>query len=373
MSYPVESESRSRSEQRVGAGQSAACPVMGSSEIRDLRQGHRGLSIPLATERLLDVKGLKTYFRTDQGVSRAVDDVTFHLDRGEVLGMVGESGCGKSVTALTIMRLLPEPPAFVAGGQILLGNRNLLEVSPNEMRKTRGGEVAMIFQEPMTSLNPVFTVGYQIMEGYRAHTGVSRREARARAVDLMKMVGISAADRRLDDYPHQFSGGMRQRIVIAMALVCNPRLLIADEPTTALDVTIQAQILDLMNRLRTELTMSVLLITHDLAVVAETARRVIVMYAGRIVESAPVAKLFDSPLHPYTQGLLNSVPRVDRRVDRLPSIEGTVPSLFRLPLGCAFHDRCLHRFDPCRSLVPPLRALPGAPDRLVACHLHIGA
>jgi oligopeptide/dipeptide ABC transporter ATP-binding protein len=329
---------------------------------------------------LLAVRDLKTYFESEDGVGKAVDGVSFALERGEVLGMVGESGCGKSVTSLSIMRLVPEPPGRCEGGEIVFDGRDLLRLHESEMRRVRGRHIAMIFQEPMTSLNPVFTVGDQVGEGYMLHMGAGRKAARDRACELMERVGIPAARRRVDDYPHQFSGGMRQRIMIAMALACDPRLLIADEPTTALDVTIQAQILELLNRLREELSMAILLITHDLAVIAETAHRVVVMYAGKIVEEASVRDLFASPMHPYTRGLMGSIPRLDETRDRLISIDGVVPSPFGLPGGCRFYNRCSDRMDVCRAVEPPLASPEGAPTpaaqavtHRVACHLYPAA
>ncbi|MBI4859624.1 MAG: ABC transporter ATP-binding protein [Candidatus Riflebacteria bacterium] len=322
---------------------------------------------------LLEVKHLRTCFWSAEGEGQAVDDVSFTIQVGEVLGMVGESGCGKSVTSLSIMRLIPEPPGKIAGGEILFDGRDLLRLSAEEMRRVRGRQISMIFQEPMTSLNPVFTVGYQIMEGYMLHTGATRGQALDRALELMKLVGIPSPERRVDDYPHQFSGGMRQRIMIAMALSCDPRLVIADEPTTALDVTIQAQILELMNRLRTQLGMAILLITHDLAVIAETAHRVVVMYAGKIVEEAAVEDLFHSPLHPYTQGLMGSIPRLVRRGDRLVSIDGMVPSPFRLPAGCRFFNRCKRRMERCERSMPPFFEVPPGSGHRAACFLHEGA
>src|SRR5437867_663683 len=295
-------------------------------------------------ERLLEVKGLKTYFFTDEGVVRAVDGIDFHINRGETLGIVGESGSGKSVTALSIMRLIPTPPGRIVAGTINYNGRNLLELTPREMRKIRGKEISMIFQEPMTSLNPVFTVGEQIAEALRLHEGLGRRDAMNRAIEMLRLVHIPNADRRVKEYPHQLSGGMRQRVMIAMALSCSPKLLIADEPTTALDVTIQAQILELLNELKAKLNMAVMLITHDMGVIAETAQRVVVMYAAQVVEEASVGELFKEPLHPYTQGLLRSIPRIDldatvRR--RLKTIPGTVPTLRgEIRPSCRFAPRC---------------------------------
>ena len=324
-----------------------------------------------APETMLDVRNLKTYFLTEDGEGKAVDDVSFSIARGEVLGLVGESGCGKSVTSLSIMRLVPDPPGKILGGQVLFCGKNLLDLPEHEMRRVRGKDVSMVFQEPMTSLNPVFTVGDQISEGYILHMGASKKEARARAIELMKLVNIPSPESRVDDYPHQFSGGMRQRIMIAMALVCDPKVVICDEPTTALDVTIQAQILELLGRLREELGTAILLITHDLAVIAETAHRVVVMYAGKVVEEAPVKELFARPLHPYTQGLMGSIPRVDQKRERLASIEGVVPSPFGLPDGCRFYNRCSQRLDMCKTQMPALvdRGEHGL-RHTVACHIY---
>ncbi len=295
-------------------------------------------------ERLLEVKNLTTHFVTDEGVVRAVDGIDFHIDTGETLGVVGESGCGKSVTALSIMRLIPQPPGRIVRGQIHYQGRNLLDLTPSQMRKIRGKEISMIFQEPMTSLNPVFTVGEQIAEALRLHEGLGRRDAMDKAVEMLRLVHIPNAERRVREYPHQLSGGMRQRVMIAMALSCSPNLLIADEPTTALDVTIQAQILELLNELKAKLGMAVMLITHDMGVIAETAQRVVVMYAAQVVEEASVEDLFKEPLHPYTQGLLRSIPRIDlaaTRRQRLQAIPGTVPTLRGdVKAGCRFAPRC---------------------------------
>ncbi|ROQ92025.1 ABC transporter ATP-binding protein [Desulfosoma caldarium] len=307
---------------------------------------------------LLQVDHLTTYFFTDRGTVKAVDDVSFSLESGKTLALVGESGCGKSVTALSIMRLIPEPPGKIVSGRILFDGTDLVQLSEPDMRHVRGNRISMIFQEPMTSLNPVFRVGDQIAEVLELHQKLSRKEALDRAVGLLRMVGIPSAESRLRDYPHQMSGGMRQRVMIAMALACNPRLLIADEPTTALDVTIQAQILELMDELRRTTGTAVLLITHDLGVVAETAEHVVVMYAGRVVEEAPVSELFHHPLHPYTQGLLRSIPSLvedDKR--RLEAIPGVVPSLLALPAGCRFNDRCKFAMDRCYAEEPPLMTI----------------
>jgi len=292
------------------------------------------------SETLLRVQGLKTHFFTEYGVMPAVDGVSFSIDKGETVGIVGESGCGKSVTSLSIMRLVPDPPGKIVGGDILFDGQSLLDKSESDLRRIRGNEIAMIFQEPMTSLNPVLQVGVQIAEAITLHQGVSPRIARSKAIDMLALVGIPAPAKRVDDYPHQMSGGMRQRVMIAMALSCNPKLLIADEPTTALDVTIQAQILDLMLRLRDEFGTAIMLITHNLGVVAETVSKVIVMYAGKIVESADVVSVFKQPLHPYTIGLIGSVPKLNEDLERLHVIKGVVPNPSRMPSGCRFHPRC---------------------------------
>jgi peptide/nickel transport system ATP-binding protein len=306
---------------------------------------------------LLEVRDLKTQFPTRSGVVKAVDGVSFTLARGELLGLVGESGCGKSISALSILRLVA-PPGKIVGGEILFNGKDLLRLPNREMRAIRGNDIAMIFQDPMTSLNPVYTVGEQISEALRLHRRLSKSAARSAAIEAMKEVAIPDPERRVDDYPHQLSGGMRQRIMIAMALACDPKLLIADEPTTALDVTIQAQILELLDHLRKTRDLAVLLITHDLGVVAEVADRVIVMYTGRIVEESPVHELFSRPKHPYTEGLLRSVPKLIEsdiaRADRLPIIEGTVPNPTALPDGCHFAPRCPYRMDICTKGYIPL-------------------
>ncbi|MBZ4660270.1 MAG: transporter ATP-binding protein [Desulfacinum sp.] len=305
--------------------------------------------------KLLEVQNLKTYFFTDRGVAKAVDDVSFSLDTGKTLCVVGESGCGKSVTALSIMRLIPEPPGRIVGGRILFEGTDLVGLSEARMRSIRGNKISMIFQEPMTSLNPVFRVGDQIAEVLELHENMKKADAMDRAVELLRMVGIPSPESRVRDYPHQMSGGMRQRVMIAMALACNPKLIIADEPTTALDVTIQAQILELMEELSRTTGTAILLITHDLGVVAETAEHVVVMYAGRVVEEAPVRELFHDPLHPYTRGLMRSIPSMsDDERRRLEAIPGVVPSLLALPVGCKFNDRCRHAFDRCLAEEPPL-------------------
>ena len=306
-------------------------------------------------EHILELKDLKTWYRTDNGIAKAVDGVSFSLAPNRIIGIVGESGCGKSVTALSIMRLVPMPPGYFAGGDILWKGRSIVKASEAEMRKIRGNEIAMIFQEPMSSLNPVFTCGDQIMEQILNHRDVSKSEARKQAVDLLNLVGIPNPSERIDSYPHEMSGGMRQRVMIAMALSCGPELLIADEPTTALDVTVQAQILELIGKLRAERGMSVMLITHDFGVVAELCEEVVVMYASRIVESGAVRHIFENPLHPYTRGLLKSIPRLGARQERLNVIEGNVPSATRLPDGCRFAGRCPLADDHCRKEQPPLK------------------
>jgi peptide/nickel transport system ATP-binding protein len=323
-------------------------------------------------ERLLEVKGLKTHFFTDEGVVRAVDGVDLYINRGETLGVVGESGCGKSVTALSIMRLIPQPPGRIVEGQIIYNGRSLLDLTSAQIRKVRGKEIAMIFQEPMTSLNPVFTVGEQIAEAIRLHEGLGRRDAMDKTVEMLRVVHISNPERRVKEYPHQLSGGMRQRVMIAMALSCNPKLLIADEPTTALDVTIQAQILELLNELKVKFNMAVMLITHDMGVIAETAQRVVVMYAAQVVEEAPVVELFKEPLHPYTQGLLRSIPRIDlaaterRKLDTIP---GTVPTLRgEVKPGCRFAPRCAFAKPMHFENTPPLKEV--RPGHKVACFLY---
>jgi len=319
---------------------------------------------------LLKIHNLHTYFFTDEGVAKAVDGVDLELEEGGTLGVVGESGCGKSVTALSVMRLIPDPPGKITQGEILFRGTNLLTLSEAEMRKIRGRYISMIFQEPMTSLNPVFQIGDQISEVLRLHEGMSRKESWNRSVEMLKMVGIPSPERRVYEYPHQLSGGMRQRAMIAMALACGPMLMIADEPTTALDVTIQAQILELINRLQREKGMSVILITHNLGVIAETAQKVAVMYAGRIVEYTDVQPIFLSPKHPYTQGLLKSIPRLDEdhgRKTKLEAIPGLVPSLLDLPKGCKFSNRCKYVFERCVEEPPLIEAAPG---HLVRCWLY---
>jgi peptide/nickel transport system ATP-binding protein len=320
---------------------------------------------------LLEIRDLKVHFATEDGTLQAVDGVDLTINAGETLGVVGESGCGKSVTALTVMRLLAIPPGRIVGGQILWEGRDLVTADRDTIRSLRAREIAMIFQEPMTSLNPVYTVGEQIAEVVRLHQGLGRRAALDRAIELLALVHISNPERRVHDYPHQFSGGMRQRVMIAMALSCHPKLLIADEPTTALDVTIQAQILDLLTELKERIGMAVMLITHAMGVVAETTQRVVVMYAGKVIEEASVENLFRNPRHPYTQGLIRSIPRIDlastqRR--RLPAIPGTVPRLINPAPGCRFAARCALVRDECRGSIPPL--LEVASGHKVACVLH---
>jgi peptide/nickel transport system ATP-binding protein len=323
-------------------------------------------------ERLLEVKNLKTYFFTDEGTVRAVDGVDLHIDKSETLGVVGESGCGKSVTALSVMKLIPQPPGKIVEGSIVYEGKNLVTLPAGQMRKIRGKEISMIFQEPMTSLNPVFTCGEQIAEALRLHEGLGRREAMDKTVEMLKLVHIPNAERRVKEYPHQLSGGMRQRIMIAMALSCNPKLLIADEPTTALDVTIQAQILELLNELKGRLKMAIMLITHDMGVIAETAQRVVVMYAAKVAEEASVADLFKEPLHPYTQGLLRSIPRIDLAATerrRLEVIGGTVPTLRgEIAPGCRFAPRCPFVKPVCTEKDPVLKEV--KPGHKVSCWLY---
>jgi peptide/nickel transport system ATP-binding protein len=323
------------------------------------------------SEKLVEIRNLRTQFHTEAGVAKAVDGVSLDIYEGEVLGLVGESGSGKSVTALSILRLIPDPPGKIVGGEILYRGRNLLDLSYKEMRGIRGNEISMIFQEPMTSLNPVFTIGMQMMEIILEHQDCSRREAFDRSVAMLKLVGIPSPEQRMKDYPHHFSGGMRQRVMIAMALACNPSLLIADEPTTALDVTIQAQILELMLKLKDEREgAAILLITHNLGVVAETCDRVAVMYGGKLQEVGPVEEIFRNPRHPYTQGLLASLPTVaGDKHDRLRTIPGNVPSILELPEGCKFLTRCPERFDKC-DIEPEL--LEVSPGHTVRCHLMEG-
>jgi peptide/nickel transport system ATP-binding protein len=314
---------------------------------------------------LLEVRSLRTSFFTDDGEVRAVDGISFSLEEGKLMGLVGESGSGKTVSALSIMRLLPER-ARIVGGEIRFEDRDLTKLAESEMRAVRGARIAMIFQEPMTSLNPVFTIGSQIAEAVRLHQKASRRQARERAIEALRMVGIADPERRVDDYPHQLSGGMRQRVMIAMALACNPRLLIADEPTTALDVTIQAQILDLIRELQSRLKLAVILITHDLGIVAEYTDQVTILYAARVMEQAAAAELFRNPLNPYTRGLLESIPGgSNNRRERLQAIPGSIPSALAPPCGCRFHPRCPIAIDECARVEPPLEEK--APNHYAAC------
>jgi peptide/nickel transport system ATP-binding protein len=326
----------------------------------------------LTQEHALEARQLQTWFYTRGGIVKAVDEVSFELGRGETLGIVGESGCGKSITALTLMRLVPDPPGRIVGGSVRLDGRDLLQLSDEEMRAVRGNEISMIFQEPMTSLNPVITVGRQIGEALILHQGMSRKEALERSMEMLRLVRIPEPRQRVREYPHQLSGGMRQRVMIAMALACNPKVLIADEPTTALDVTIQAQILELILELKERLGTAVILITHDLGVIAETARRVIVMYAGRKVEEADCEELFDAALHPYTHGLMSSIPSLgiltgdaQQKQGRLTEIPGIVPAHNALPEGCAFAPRCRHADAQCRAQRPPYEQK--RPGHWVAC------
>ena len=321
-------------------------------------------------EPLLDIRGLKTWFKTDDGMVRAVDGVDLHIDSGETLGVVGESGCGKTVTARSVLKLIDMPPGRFEDGQILWQGKDLIPLEVEQMDKIRAKEIAIIFQEPMTSLNPVYTVGHQIAEVIALHQKLSAKQAMAGAAEMLRLVNIPNPQRRVNDYPHQFSGGMRQRVMIAMALSCQPKLLIADEPTTALDVTIQAQILELMQEMKERFGMAIMLITHAMGVVAETCQRVTVMYAGKVVEEAPVEALFGNPRHPYTQGLIRSIPRVDRSAEqkqRLEAIAGTVPSLLDPPPGCRFASRCKFAMDVCTQAMPPLKEV--GPGHYVRCVL----
>ena len=315
---------------------------------------------------LLEIKDLRTQFHTREGLVYAVNGVSYELAEGETLGIVGESGCGKSVSVLSLLRLIPEPPGKIAGGQALFQGRDLLKMSPDEIRHVRGAQIAMVFQDPMTSLNPVLTIGRQLTEALELHLGMNKEQSRQRSIELLEMVGIPNAGDRLSDYPHQFSGGMRQRVMISMALSCAPQVLIADEPTTALDVTIQAQIVELVKRLRDELGMAIIWITHDLGIIAGLAKRVIVMYAGFIIEEAPVKDLYGDPRHPYTLGLLGSLPRLDETMHRrLVSIEGLPPDLLGLPPGCPFAPRCVYAMDRCHKENPPLESV--SPGHWKAC------
>lgn len=308
----------------------------------------------MEAQTIIKVENLETTFFTDSGEIPAVNHITFHINEGEVLGIVGESGSGKSVTSLSIMGLVPSPPGKVTNGTIHLYDKNLLDMSERQMRKIRGNDIAMIFQEPMTSLNPLFTVGNQIIEALLIHHKISKKEARKRSVEMLELVGLARAEQLMDEYPHQLSGGMRQRVMIAMALICNPKLLIADEPTTALDVTTQAQILKLMKRLNKDLNTAIMLITHDLGVVAEVCERVVVMYAGEIVEESPVRELFHQPKHPYTKGLIQSVPDIRKKESTLHSIRGNVPIPGSVKASCQFAERCDFKFDRCTAEAPPI-------------------
>ena len=319
---------------------------------------------------LLEVKGLKTRFFTQDGMVQAVNGISYTLEEGRTLGIVGESGCGKSVSVLSIMRLIPDPPGKIVGGEVLFEGRDILKMSTGEVRQIRGNRIAMIFQDPMTSLNPVLTIGRQVNEALELHLGMDKKEARQRTIELLEMVGIPEAADRVDDYPHQFSGGMRQRSMIAMALSCNPQILIADEPTTALDVTIQAQIIELVKRLRDDIGMAIIWITHDLGIIAGLAEEVLVMYAGFLVETAPVKDVYGNPRHPYTISLLRSLPRLDAKThERLKSIEGLPPDLIALPEGCPFAPRCEYVIDKCLEENPPLE--PVGPNHHIACWVDV--
>jgi len=315
--------------------------------------------------KILEVKNLKTAFFTEEGQVNAVDDVSFSVFQGKTLGIVGESGCGKSVASLSIMRLIPDPPGKIIGGEIQFQGKNLLHLNNEAMRRIRGNEISMIFQEPMTSLNPVFTIGNQLCEAILIHQKISKKQARDKAIEMLRLVGIPVPEKRIDEYPHQLSGGMRQRVMIAMALSCDPKVLIADEPTTALDVTIQAQILDLLKDLQDRLKMGLILITHDLGVVAEVADEVLVMYSGKVVEQAPVNEIFKNPKHPYTIGLLKSIPTLGEKKEKLDTISGIVPSLLNLPKGCYFQDRCPYVEEKCREKIPELREI--EPSHRIRC------
>jgi len=324
------------------------------------------------SEKVLEIKNLETHFFSSRGVAKAVDRVSYHVNKGEILGVVGESGCGKSVTSLSILQLVASPPGKIVGGEIIFDGEDLLKLSKNEMQKRiRGNRISMIFQEPMTSLNPLFTVGQQLMEPLMLHRGMDKKQARAEAIRMLGLVGIPMPERRFKQYPHSMSGGMRQRVMIAMALCCNPEVLIADEPTTALDVTIQAQILDLMKKLRDELGTSIIMITHDLGVVAEMCDRAVVMYCGSIVEEGTVEEIFKNPQHPYTQGLLASIPKLSDENAELYNIKGTVPNLTKLPQGCRFAERCEHCTEQCKQFRPGLTEL--TETHKVRCFLKGGA
>ena len=323
-------------------------------------------------ELLLQVHGLETQFKTQQGVVHAVNGVSFGLKEGETLGVVGESGCGKSVTVMSLLKLIPTPPGKIVNGTAVFSGHDLLKMSSEEIRFVRGAQISIVFQDPMTSLNPVLTIGQQLEEPLMLHVGMNRAQARVRAAELLALVGIPKGKDRLNDYPHQFSGGMRQRVMIAMALSCSPQILIADEPTTALDVTIQAQIIELVKRLRDELGMAVIWITHDLGVIAGLADRVIVMYGGLIIEEAPVKELYSNPSHPYTIGLIGSLPRVDETEHkRLDSIEGLPPILYEMPTSCPFAPRCKWALEKCWKENPPLKGITSDPSHLIACWVDV--
>lgn len=319
---------------------------------------------------LVVIKDLRTYFHTEDGVVRAVDDVSFKIKEGETIGIVGESGCGKSITAMSILKLIPNPPGRIEGGEILFDGVNLLKYNEEQIRRVRGNQISVIFQEPMTSLNPVFTIGFQISEAIMLHQGLNKEQALEKSIEVLGLVGIPIAKQIVERYPHELSGGMRQRVMIAMAISCNPRLLIADEPTTALDVTIQAQILDLMRDLKSKLNTSIMLITHDLGVVAEMADYVVVMYAGKVIEEANVIEIFKNPMHPYTEGLLNSKPSLAGDLDRLTSIPGQVPNPLDMPKGCSFHPRCERAMSRCWEEQPELIEV--APNHKARCWLYRG-
>lgn len=324
----------------------------------------------MKNKKLLEVNNLKTYFFTEEGVVPATDGLSFTLDKGETLAIVGESGCGKSVTSLSILRIFPSPPGKIVDGEILYNGENLLEKSEKEMRKIRGNEISMIFQEPLTSLNPVFTLGHQITESLRMHQGMNKKQAREKTIEMLKLVGIANPEKTIDNFPHQLSGGMRQRVMIAMALACNPKILIADEPTTALDVTIQAQILELLNDIKTQTDTAIILITHDLGIVAQIAQNVIVMYAGQAVEYADVRTIFKNPLHPYTTGLLKSIPVLGEERDTLYSIKGSIPSPKDYPKGCRFYSRCEDAFEKCAEIPPEVVEI--SPGHKVRCWKYDG-
>ncbi len=328
-----------------------------------------GWVLAFMKNKLLEIKNLKTFFQTDKGIIPAVDDISFDIYKGETLGLVGESGCGKSVTAHSIMGLIPEPTGKIEGGQILFLKEDLISLPIKKMREIRGGKIGIVFQDPMTSLNPVFTIGNQVMESVSLHLNKNKKEARKITIEILKKVGIPSPESRVNDYPHQLSGGMQQRVLIAMAIVCKPLLLVADEPTTALDVTIQAQILELLNKLQEEYDLSILFITHDLGVVAEVAQRVVVMYAGKIAEIAEIKELFINPNHPYTKGLLNSIPRLDSLDQKLIPIPGTVPSPFNFPKGCRFHPRCPYCMEICKKSEPELIII--SQNHQSACWLNV--